>query len=370
MKTHCVTKRSLPTALLSLAGAVLLSACSEAPIEPKLPQNVQVLRVGAELHGTERDFPAVIQANNLSTLSFRVSGELIELPVTSGMQVKKGDLLAKIDPADFRRQVTDTEATFKLAELNFGRAQKLIKTGAISASEHDKLQAEFLIAKANYEIAKTDLGFTELRAPKDGTVGSVIVDNYENLQVGQEVLSLHDSGHFEVQVNVSEQLLALARRDTPQDLEHQVTFESLPGKTFVARSYEMETEKDPNTKSYRAKLLMENPTDVPILPGMSAVVTVDMSKIERNTFEGLVLPSSAVVFQPDSNVDGQNAFVWKLADDEKTVVMQPVQTGQLSKVGIELKGGVKPGDVIVVYGQQQLFEGAPVNVVSEKEING
>ncbi|RCU50511.1 efflux RND transporter periplasmic adaptor subunit [Corallincola luteus] len=348
-----------------------LMACTPAEQAVKAPQNVEVVRVSSDIARTKRDFPAVIQANNLSHLSFRVEGELKTLPVTSGMNVKKGDLLATLDAADYERQVTDTKETYKLAKLNFERAQKLIKTGAISASESDKLEAEYLIAKANHELAKIHLGFTQLRAPKDGIIGRVIADNFENVRVGEAILTLHDAETLEVQVNVSEQLLALAKPDREsRKAAFQVRFESLPGKVYTATSYEFETEKDPQTKSYLAKLLMDNPVDVPIFPGMSAVVTVDMSDIERDSFQGINLPSSAVVFRPDSDIDGRNTFVWKLSDDEKSVSMHAVETRKLGRTGIELKSGVKPGDVIVTYGQQQLFEGAPVKVVAEKEIKG
>ncbi|MBD1391163.1 efflux RND transporter periplasmic adaptor subunit [Neiella sp. HB171785] len=354
---------------IGLCSAFALTACSKPAAPAKPPASIEVAKISDDIFGTMRDFPAVVQASDQSDLAFRVSGELIELPAKGGMRVAKGDLLAKVDPADFIRAVEDAKATYDLAKLNFERAASLLKSGSISASEHDTLKAEYQIAQAELNIAKTRLGFTELRAPKDGIIGSVPVDNFENVQIGEPIVVLDSVATLDVVVDVAEHLLAVASpRSADNKIKHKVTIEGINGEFYASR-YEVESEKDEVSKTYKATLRMERPQQVAILPGMSAVVSVDMNKISRDAFSGLVLPSSAVQFEPAKSLDGHNSFIWKLSDTGDSVVKQAVEVQQLSEYGVEIKSGIAPGDVIVVYGQG-LFDGAPVNVVKTREING
>lgn len=354
---------------MAACSAVVLSACGQAPDPIKPAPSIEVVKISDDVFGTERDFPAVIQASDQSDLAFRVSGELIELPATGGRRVEKGDLLAKIDPADFTRAVNDAQATFDLAKVNYERAASLLKTGSISASEHDTLKAEFEIAKADLGIAKIRLDFTELRAPKRGIIGSVAVDNFESVQVGEPIVTLNSLETIDVVVDIAEHLLAVANpRSAQNNVKHQVTIEGIDGEYYATR-YEVESEKDEVSKTYKATLRMERPEKTAILPGMSAVVRVDMNKVSRTAFSGLVLPGSAVQFEPAQSLSGRNSFVWKLNETGDAVAKQPVEVEQLSELGVEIKSGIAPGDVIVVYGQG-LYEGAPVNVVKTREING
>ncbi|GGA91097.1 hemolysin secretion protein D [Neiella marina] len=363
------TKNYRMAVAIGLCSAFALTACSKpaAPVKP--PASIEVAKISDDIFGTMRDFPAVVQASDQSDLAFRVSGELIELPAIGGQRVAKGDLLAKVDPADFIRAVDDATATFDLAKLNFERAASLLKSGSISASEHDTLKAEYQIAEAELNIAKTRLGFTELRAPKEGVIGSVAVDNFENVQVGEPIVVINSIETIDIVVDVAEHLLAVASpRSAQNDVQHKVTIEGIDGEFYASR-YEVESEKDEVSKTYKATLRMPRPEKVAILPGMSAVVSVDMNKISRDAFSGLVLPSSAVQFEPAMSLNGENSFVWKLSEEGDSVVKQAVEVQQLSEFGVEIKSGVAPGDVIVVYGQG-LFEGAPIHVVKTREING
>ncbi|MBW8191737.1 efflux RND transporter periplasmic adaptor subunit [Neiella marina] len=354
---------------VGVCSAVFLSACSKAPAPEKMAPPVETVKISDDVFGTQRDFPAVVQASDQSDLAFRVSGELISLPAIGGKQVKKGDVLAKLDPADFVRAVEDASATYDLAKVNYERAAALLKTGSISASEHDTLKAEYEIAKADLGIAKVRLDFTELKAPKDGVIGLVAVDNFENVQVGEPIVTINSMETIDIVIDVAEHLLAVANpRASQDDVQHQVTIEGIEG-VFYASRYEVESEKDDVSKTYKATLRMKRPERTAILPGMSAVVRVDMNKVSRAAFSGLVLPGSAVLFEPSKPLMGDNAFVWKLSEAGNSVVKQPVEVEQLAEFGVEIKSGIAPGDVIVVYGQG-LSEGAAVNVVKTREIKG
>ena len=84
--------------------------------------------------------------------------------------VKQGDVVAKLDPTDFQIAVDNKQATFTRAEKDYERGKKLVKEGHISKRDFDGLEATFLSTRAEFNLAKQQLDYTELKAPFDGVI--------------------------------------------------------------------------------------------------------------------------------------------------------------------------------------------------------
>ena len=100
-----------------------------------------------------RSFPGSVTASQRAELSFRVSGVLQEIPVKEGDSVKQGQVLAKLDPTDFKIRLEDRQASFDNAEKNYNRGKTLVAEGNISQLDFDRLEANFRTARAALDLA-------------------------------------------------------------------------------------------------------------------------------------------------------------------------------------------------------------------------
>ncbi|MBU2037639.1 MAG: biotin/lipoyl-binding protein, partial [Gammaproteobacteria bacterium] len=146
----------LPAAALTL---LLTSGCSEqqASATATVVHPAKVFQISPASQTMLRRFPAQVQAAERAALAFRVSGELLTLPAQAGKEVRQGDVLARLDPADYQLRVDDRKARYELAESQFQRVKDLFELGQISQSQFDQAKAELDISKAALASARTDL---------------------------------------------------------------------------------------------------------------------------------------------------------------------------------------------------------------------
>ena len=107
---------------------IVLSACRDQtpPPRPEVARPAKLITVEGPGLGMLRSFPGEVRASDVADMAFRVSGRIIELPATRGMQVKEGDLLARLDPADYQAVVNQMQAQYDLAVAQFDRAAELV----------------------------------------------------------------------------------------------------------------------------------------------------------------------------------------------------------------------------------------------------
>jgi RND family efflux transporter MFP subunit len=160
----------------------------------------------AEMGG--RSFPGRVEATNQVDLAFRVGGPLIEFPVREGQFVRQGQLVARIDPRDFQIRLNAARADFERAEADFRRFSALYEKEAISQAQLDQSRATRDVAAASVDDAEASLSDTDLRAPFSGQIGETFVENFQDVQAKQAILSLIDTSFVDIVVDVPEALLA------------------------------------------------------------------------------------------------------------------------------------------------------------------
>jgi len=359
---------------LSLITLILFStACSKKQevVQAEEIRPVKTILVKAPDSGGIRNFPGRIDANKKAELAFRVSGKVQELLVKEGDQVVEGDVIAKLDPTDFQITVNDKKALFTRAENDYNRGKKLVKEGHISKMDFDKLEASYLSNKADLNLAKQQLAYTELQAPFDGTVARRHIQNFEEIQAKQAIIALNDNEILEVKFDLPENLiLRLKRAEGVDDIEHSemkhkipvvAIFQSQAGKEYPLAFKEMSTKADASTQTFSVTYTMPKPANVIVLPGMTATVKIDLSKViaSENIF---YLPVSAVV--ADVALQGT---VWLV--DEKTMQVAPVsvKVGTMKGNQIQVKEGIEDGQRVVIAGVPFLFKGLKVTLMSDSE---
>ena len=359
--------------IITSLALVLTAGCSKKQevetVEEVRP--VKTIIVKAPDAGGIRNFPGRIDANRKAGLSFRISGKVQELLVKEGDLVAEGDTIAKLDPTDFQITVNDKKALFVRASNDYNRGKKLVKEGHISKMDYDKLESAFLSAQAELNLAKQQLVYTELKAPFSGTVARRYIQSFEEVQAKQLIITLNDNEILEVKFDLPENLILRIQRiegissmeqsAMKQKIPVVALFQSQADKEYPLTFKEMSTKADASTQTFSITYTMPKPTNVIILPGMTATVKVDLSKvIERN--DVFYLPVSAVV--ADVALQGT---VWIV--NEKTMQVEPisVKVGTMRGNSIEIKEGLDVGQRVVIAGVPFLYKGLKVTLMKDFE---
>lgn len=343
---------------------ILLAGCSEpqhesneAPLRP-----VKLVTVGAEQASDIRRFPAVVEATQTADLTFRVSGELIELPWRPGQAVAKGDLIAALDPTDYQLTVAQASARQELAQAQFNRVAQLANENIISRAQFDEARAELQIAEANLNTARANLSYTRLHAPFAGVIANLHAELFENIGPQQPIVTLHVDDMIDVSIQVPEQLFAQVRRDT--SYQPDVVFETLPGHQFKAQIREWDRIADPATNTYRVVFSLPKPEIGNILPGMTASVHIDRREVMPAASGAVQIPIQAVFTPATRNLADNVRMVWvyEPASEGNQGVLhaRQVTIGSASVAHILVLDGLALGEHVVIAGVHQLSEGQRV----------
>lgn len=365
----------LKHSITPLILAVLLTACSaEEPIvDGPTSRPVKIFTVTGGTADGIRRFPALVDASKRAELAFRVSGKLQEILVREGDLVEQDQLVAKLDPTDFQIVVDDRQATFDNAQRNFARAKELIVDGNISRTDFDRMEAEFKTTQAAQNQAERELGYTELRAPFAGRIAQRRVENFEEVVAKQTVFNLQDVSSLDVIIDLPETVVRSIRGSTVREsvsardaqssgrVEAWVNFDDRAGTQFPLTVKEVATKADSQTQTFKVTFTMESPRDFNVLPGMTAQVQLDMSKLMAEDTSRWI-PVRAV--QADS---GLAPRVWVLDAQSMTVSSREVEIGRMSGSSIEIIGGLEGGEEIVAVGGPYLSEGMRVTRMPDRE---
>jgi RND family efflux transporter MFP subunit len=364
--------------MLIAAGAVLLAGaiatgCSgnagEEPTEVARPAKLFTVRPSGE--GVVRVFPGQVQAARRVPLAFRVGGPVVELAVSKGQRVAKGELLANVDPRDYRIQVKNLEAKLaeKRAQLDqvteeYQRVRGLYQHDNASKSDFDRARAAVDVGKAQVESTEASLSAsrlalsdTALEAPFDGVVADRLVDTYQVVSAGQPVLLFQDMRGLEVVIAVPEREVTALTRTAPRAI--LVRFDALPTEEFPATVREFATETDPQTQTFPVTLRIEQPPATDLLPGMTASVSWFTAN-GNDQGHPMVVPLPSIV----SDENGET-YVWRVDAASMRVGRTPVATGTLTVDGIEIHSGLEVGDRILAAGVNFVTDGQLVRPIAD-----
>ena len=175
-----------------------LMSCSQPPVKEQGPRPVKLAEV-TSLNLVEKSFSGVVSPDQFSDLAFKMSGPLISLKVDEGQKVRTGQVVAEIDPQDFKWEYEAKKASFQTAEAQLQRAKKLLSKQAISKQEYETTEASYSNAKAAFEYAQNQLEQTKLRAPFDGFIQKKYVENSQKVQAGQGIVCLINPNKLQIQ---------------------------------------------------------------------------------------------------------------------------------------------------------------------------
>lgn len=350
------------------AGVVAASLCiltvgacskpAEDPVDVIRP--IKILTVMGGAAGRGQTYAGVIESGSTADIGFEVSGRIVEMLVTEGQEVRQGELLARLDPADFQSGVDKASADYRAAEATFRRYEELVSTGSVSRQDLDTQRRTFEVSAAGLDTAKKALADTRLLAPFAGNVGRTYVENFSNVAAKEPVVLVQDLSNLEVVVAVPEQDWAKARprstfAESTARFNPVVSLATFPGRGFPLAFTEVATVADPVTRTFEIRFSLQRPDDIAIMPGMTASVQITPPADVIADDAPIVLPAAAVF----GNDDGGSS-VWLVDSSSMTVSEAVVQLGALSPDGVDVVAGIVAGDRVAVSGVGNLREGMQV----------
>ncbi|MEZ0469142.1 efflux RND transporter periplasmic adaptor subunit [Luteimonas salinilitoris] len=343
-----------------LALALLLGGCGNGAGTEAAPRPVLVERPAGGAAGAALALAGEIRARAESALSFRVGGKLVQRHVDIGAVVRRGDLLAELDPGDQRLQARSAQAQYAAADAELKRAradqaryERLAAQQLVSQSTLDAQTAAFRAAqgqaraaRAQLDVARNQAGYTELRAPEDGVIADRQAEAGQVVAAGQTIFTLAGDGGREVAVALPESRIRAFRIGQ----EVAVELWSAPGRRWSGRIREIAPAADPQARTYAARVALEDAAAAAVELGQSArVYAADADGA------AISVPLSAV----QRGDDGGTAL-WVVDPQDPVARQVPVRLGEFGAERVPVLDGLPADALVVVAGGHLLREGQPV----------
>jgi len=357
-------RRAALAALLPMAAFTLIACSPAAPPEEPV-RSVKVMTVRAASLNATQEFSGEVRPRIESRLGFRVAGKLVRREVELGQRVKAGQVLARLDPQDYRLAADAAQAQFgaavtnrDLAAADFQRFKELREQNFISGAELERRDAALKSAQAQVDQAQAQLtsqrnqgSYTTLVADAAGVVTAVEAEPGQVVSAGQPVVRVAQDGPRDAVFAVPEDKLAIMRQGSA------VNVRIWPGQTQLAgRVREVSASADPVTRTYQVKVALEGRQ----APPLGATVTVFPKLRSEQRMAAIKLPTSAL------RQDGQATAVWVLDPKTMTVQSRPVQIATADGNEAVLAGGLQEGQLVVSAGVHVLSPGQKVTIYREK----
>jgi RND family efflux transporter MFP subunit len=338
-----------------LAACKGASSSTDPRTQPPLVR-IEPIKISAQ---SERSFTGIVAARVQSDLGFRVPGKVLERLVDAGQTVKRGQALMRMDPVDLRlsmrayeQAVAAAKALARQTSQDEVRYRDLVASGAVSASENDKVKAaaesaraQLNAAEAQADVARNEAGYAVLSADADGVVVETLAEPGQVVAAGQVVVRVAHVGSREAVIELPETL-----RPAIGSTGRATLYGGLTG---AAKLRQLSDAANRETRTFEARYVLESRlAEAPL----GSTVSIQIS--DARSASSLQVPLGAIF---DA---GKGPGVWVIEGETPRVVWRGVQIASLSDGAASIIGNLKAGDRVVALGAHLLHEGEQVRVTA------
>ncbi len=348
-----------------VALALVLASCSKPTPTEEPVRAVKLMTVAVQSMTSGTEFAGEVRARVESRLGFRVAGKLVKRQAETGQRVKAGQLIAQLDPQDYKLAADAMKAQLLVATTNrdlaaaeYKRYKELKDQNFVSSVELDRRDASLKAAMAQVDQAQAQMAaqgnqslYTNLVADVSGIVTGVEAEPGQVVAAGTPIVRIAEDGPRDV-------LFAV-----PEDKVQAIT----PGSSVVVRMWSVGTSfkgvvreiaalADPVTRTYQIKVALEGGEP----PPLGSTVSVLPQALSAKGVPVIKLPTSAL------KQDGKTSAVWILDAASMTVKSQPVQIAAVDGNEVVIGAGLVPGMQVVTAGVHVLSAGQKVTVYKPK----
>ena len=388
--------------LVVVGCAAALTSCQNetkaATEPPPLPVKVQTPSVLERVESVSAS--GSVEGSETADVAFQVGGRVIRVLVEEGQYVSRGQLLAEIEPTDYRNAFNaataqkdaalaaarKAEAGLRKQELEqarieydrwadeYKRMRFLVERKSLPPNDFQKIEAAYNAARERYQLAQEGtriedraaataqahaaeaqaseerkrLDDTRLVAPIGGSVAMRRVDAGQTVSPGMPVFTIVQLNPAKVRVGVPEAEIGKVKAGA----NAEVTLPSLAGKRFSGKVAIIGVAAEPSSRTYTVKILVPNPS-IELLAGMVAEARI----FGPTKVRCLTIPGEAIAPDPQG---APNVFVY--SPERKRAFARRVELGTPVGSEVEVRAGLRGDEQIVVAGQQKLREGSAVQI--------
>jgi len=388
-------------AFTTLACLTLLTSCAHethAAGDQAVPVQVRTPAVVERAESVSAS--GSVEGSETADVAFQVGGRVVRVLVEEGQHVSKGQLLAEIEPTDYRNAfnaaVAQKEAAAAVAQKadagprkqeleqarieysrwadEYKRMKFLVERKSLPPNDFQKVEAAYNAAKERYEMAvegtrqedratataqahgadaqaseeQKRLNDTRLVAPISGSIGMRRVDAGQTVAAGMPVFSIVELNPVKVRVGVPEAEIGKVL----QGAAAEITVPSLDGRRFMGKVAIIGVAAEPASRTYTVKIVVPNPGPV-LLAGMVAEARI----LGPAKIKSLTIPGEAVVPDPQGA-----PTVYVYFPDRKRVYGRRVDVGTPVGKEVEMRSGLTGSEQVVIAGQQKVREGSLVEI--------
>ena len=348
--------------LTLLAAASLLAACTQAPAPAPAPLRVFVTPVKLDSAANERVLFGSLRPRLESELAFRTGGRVLVRTVELGERVRAGQVLARLDAADYelaekaaldQQQAAEVDAV--QAASDAARFKRLLADGSVGAADAERQQARADAAQARLQqarqqtaLARNRAGYAALTAPFDGVVTAVRVEPGQMVSDSQPVIAVARDGELEVVADVPEALAGELKTWQPSLRLPDAALGSL-------KLRELAPSASPQSRTYRARFTLTARPERELRLGQTAELVLR----RPGSRPAAELPLSALL----AAGPGQPPAVWLVDTASGVLTRRPVEVVSQTTDTVRL-GGLADGAQVVSFGAQKLDAGMKVQAVA------
>jgi len=308
--------------------------------------NVVLLDIQPTMIRDRINLPGAIEPWTDLELLAKISGEVIDVPVAEGDKVTQGQIIARIDPADYQIALNAAKASYRLANANLKRFQKLFEKGLVPKSELENIETQVQTTRAEMEKAELRLSRCIIIAPMTGVIRRLDAKKGLLLNVADPIARILEIDTVKAVIGIPESDVATVKNiDTVQ-----LTVQALNNRVIEGRKHVLAASPENIARLYRLELAVANP-DGMLLPGMFVRAEI-VKKVAEATMS---VPLYTVITRNDEQ------FVY--VEEGGVAKRKPVELGILEDWKVQVKNGLKPGDRVIVEGHRNVEEGQRVNII-------
>lgn len=290
---------------------------------------------------------APIEAFAEADVIAKVAGEVREINVEEGDDVKQGQVLAKLDGDRLRLELNQSEANLRKLQRDYERNIELKEKGLISSGDFDKIKYDLEALEASFNLAKLELDYTQIRAPIDGVVSERFVRLGNTLAVNEPVFRITSLDPLVAYLHVPEREYRHIAQGQPVGID----IDALQGQRVIASVTRISPIVDPQTGTFKITIEISDELRR-IKPGMFGRISI----VYDQHVNVLQIPRSAIVEE-----DGETT-VFVVEDDK--AIRKFVQTAFSDRGMIEITSGLSDNDRVITTGQIGLKDDALVTIIN------
>lgn len=364
------------------AFAGLLAGCSVEGSRGETPAEELIRSVKTEIAQPQpaqitRRFPAVLEPPQIVPLAFETGGRVSAVDLRVGQQVEAGALLATIEPIDLELRLQQSEAAFEEAKAAAANARddanrqiQLLERNAVSLAARDRAvaeaeQAEARLAQAarSLDLLRESRADAELRAPFDGVINTVDVQDFASVEAGRPVITLYEDGVLQATILVSYDVVSTLRVGralliTPADRR---------GEALAARITEI-GRRAAAVSSFPVVVTLDRP-DERLRSGMAVEVQIDIDLLEAGGH--IALPRNAIATHRPADFEGDppfsaDVFVFTPTQGRVgTIAPRRVSIAASGEREVFIGEGLAAGEIVVTAGVPFLRPGQRVRLMDD-----